>query len=453
MDRRRPFETKHSLAQRRLWIVPALGLVAALMAVFPIRPACAQGTTEVQVTVKDESGNPVVGADIVLTPLDNLDRPISSKEPNSRKTNKKGVAVFPFLSYNAQGEGRCGLSTTLEGHYIRQFKVESRQRRTAADRGAGTMVQEFEGKIGPKQSVTPFMAKPSGTVVVDLVLAPLSEAPPAVSGGAGTGAGLPGASPASRPSDPILAAKALAAQGKTEEAVSALETLAEKDGSGRADFELARLYHGAEKPDEEKAALEAVLRKDPSYAGAHYMLGKLAYQDGKTAEAVKHLEAETAAHPDDATSQATLGTMYASGGRKEDAVRIYEGILAKDSQNADALVALGGLYASQGDLKKSEDAYARVVAIDPANAGQVYFKVGLVINDQKDLTESERQRAADAFKKAIEADPKHAKAHRELGYVLLALDRMDEAKQHFKTYLELTPKAPDATTIRAFLAN
>src|SRR6185295_10646138 len=45
------------------------------------------------------------------------------------------------------------------------------------------------------------------------------------------------------------------------------------------------------------------------------------------------------------------------------------------------------------------------------------------------------------YERALAADPKHAKAHNNLALALVELGRLEEAAQHFKTSLDLAPRA------------
>src|SRR4029077_1398905 len=94
-------------------------LVALAIASAISLPAWATGQAEVMITVKDEVGTPVQGVEIVLTPLDINEKPISAA-PWTSKTGKKGTTQFPFLPYNAQGEGRYDVSIKREGFYIHE---------------------------------------------------------------------------------------------------------------------------------------------------------------------------------------------------------------------------------------------------------------------------------------------------------------------------------------------
>jgi superkiller protein 3 len=91
--------------------------------------------------------------------------------------------------------------------------------------------------------------------------------------------------------------------------------------------------------------------------------------------------------------------------------------------------------------------YQKVIAVDPGNAASVFYNLGVhAWNENKD------KEAAQAFKKAIEIDPKYAPAHKELARTLTKLQDFEGAVQHYQEYLKLNPQAPDAKEIRDTIA-
>ena len=426
---------------------PALALFALIVLGAFVGPATAEQGTEVTVTVLDDASNPQVGVLVELKAADKESKILASRAPEEKPTNKKGVAYYYQIPYNAQGDGRWIIKVTREGYYIKKFRIESRQVRSTADRGAGTVIQDDSGTLSPRNQdmMPPVMAKPSGHAHIDLTVAPIPA------GSQASAPGGPSAGTTTVSADPLMAAKLLAQDGKYDEAEAAIKSLAEKDPQAKYDFELARVYHAQGKGPEEEAALDRTLAKDPAFKDANYMLGRADYQNGNVTQALAHFEKEVAAHPDSSVAQAAIGGIYSEQGKMTEALGAFESILSREPTNADALVALGGLYAKQGDVKKSEETYKKVVDLDPSRADQIYYKVGQTIVDQKDLTDTERQRAVEAFSKAVELNPKNEKAQRALGYALIGLGKLEEAKPHFKVYLDLKPNAPDASTIRSVL--
>lgn len=421
-------------------------------------PAIALQQSDVTITVVDEAGAPVKGVKIVLVALDTEEKPLA-QAPLTAKTNARGVASFPFLPYNSQGGGRWDVMSGDPKLFVRQFKIESRQV-TSQERGKGTLIQDNSGTLSPTQKIRAMIAKPGGTVAVNLTLAPTENyhagAPAASVDGGAPAAGVAGGAAAegaagSEPEDPIGQARLLMAQSKYSEAEEKLTALKTTDDTAEVNFELARAYHLQEKGSEEKLALRAAIAKDPNYPRAHYALGRIAYDEGRSADAIKEFETEMKAHPDDTATASALASLYNEAGRTEDAVRAYEALLALEPSNMDTLVALDGLYTGLGNTEKSEETFKRILAQSPEGADQVYYRVGAKIQKQADLTEADRLRAIAAFSKAAQLNPKNAKAHHELGYLYLGAGKMDEAKKEFQAYLALEPNGKDAATIKSFL--
>ncbi len=61
------------------------------------------------------------------------------------------------------------------------------------------------------------------------------------------------------------------------------------------------------------------------------------------------------------------------------------------------------------------------------------------------------QKAITAYREAVRRDPAYAEPHRELGLIYRALGRVKDARNEFKTYLVLDPKAVDGPIIKGYL--
>src|SRR5262249_57192737 len=92
--------------------------------------------------------------------------------------------------------------------------------------------------------------------------------------------------------------------------------------------------------------------------------------------------------------------------------------------------------------------YRKILDMNPGQADSVYLRIGRSIMNGANVGLEERKRAADAFQRALQANPSNAKAHLELAYVLIGLNDLPGARDHMKRYLELQPSAPDAPEIR-----
>ena len=94
-----------------------------------------------------------------------------------------------------------------------------------------------------------------------------------------------------------------------------------------------------------------------------------------------------------------------------------------------------------------------VSELDPANAHKTFYNIGVLIEKNPDLSEADTRRAIEAYRKAVEAKPDYAPAHRSLGYALMRLGELPEAKKELARYVELDPSSKDAAEIKAVLAS
>ncbi len=119
------------------------------------------------------------------------------------------------------------------------------------------------------------------------------------------------------------------------------------------------------------------------------------------------------------------------------------------------LVAL--LVAASAGVLLKYDAIVEMLATQDAPApvketaedrARVHFLAAQGLYDKKKLGE-----AAARFKKAIEIYPRYAKAHRGLAIVLAKQNKPKEAVEHYRTYLEIEPNAPDVKDVRKIIAD
>src|ERR1700730_14694661 len=109
--------------------------------------------------------------------------------------------------------------------------------------------------------------------------------------------------------------------------------------------------------------------------------------------------------------------------------------------------------------KKFPEAQAeltKAAQMDAPNAGRYYYNLGaLLVNNQQ------LESAGDAFKKAIEADPKYADAYYQYGIYLISKAKTDAkgtvtpepgTKEAFEKYLELKPDGVNAESSKGMLS-
>jgi len=124
-------------------------------------------------------------------------------------------------------------------------------------------------------------------------------------------------------------------------------------------------------------------------------------------------------------------------------------------------------YSNLGDaaarIEKNDEAlkdFQQAAQLDPAYAGTYYFDLGIILRNAAKSTD-ERKQAAEAFDKAIAADPNKATAYYLKGEVLFGMVTTDGegkitpplgAVEALEKYLELQPNGPYAGPAKGLLA-
>jgi tetratricopeptide (TPR) repeat protein len=141
----------------------------------------------------------------------------------------------------------------------------------------------------------------------------------------------------------------------------------------------------------------------------------------------------------------------ANAGRIEEAIALNEKVLATKPDSSEVMLALADLYNRNKQPKKAEEVLNKLIALDPKGAHRTLYNLGVVIENRDEATDADHRKAAEAFRKAIELKPDYALAHRDLGFVLLRMGSLPEARKELQKYIDLDPQARDAADIKATL--
>lgn len=123
---------------------------------------------------------------------------------------------------------------------------------------------------------------------------------------------------------------------------------------------------------------------------------------------------------------------------------------------------LGQAQAKLGKTDDAVKAYNQAAQLDPAGAGQYYFNLGAILTNANVSNDAKmRQAAAEAFDKAIAADPTRADAYYWKGTNLIGAATLQGDKmvappgtaEAFQKYLELQPTGPHAEEAKAMLTS
>lgn len=127
--------------------------------------------------------------------------------------------------------------------------------------------------------------------------------------------------------------------------------------------------------------------------------------------------------------------------------RYFEQALAREADNVSALTGLGGYHATIAadflssdpapHLRRAREALEKALSLRPDNSIAHYF-MGVV-----EKVQGEPQAALASFAKAIELNPSFAPAYANYAHVLYRTGELDEAMEHVRYALKLSPKDPN----------
>ena len=99
----------------------------------------------------------------------------------------------------------------------------------------------------------------------------------------------------------------------------------------------------------------------------------------------------------------------------------------------------------EGNLDGAAEAARKAVDAD-GNSAQARYQLGLV-----ESARNNQQQAAEAFAKAAELDPQMAYAHYEAGMAFYKAKRVDRMAVYFENFLKLAPNAPERPAVQSIM--
>lgn len=429
---------------------PLLSLSAAVLvavAVAAALPATAQMDRKgVYGRIVDHDGEPLAGVQVVATAKNN-----TGTAPLKVKSTKKGRFIYPIFHQEQEG---WLLDITLEGYRVWKFHLVSRNARKE-------LFQDDEGTLSPGGALPPLEFREFGYSEVELVMIPEGMAPPG-----STPAQVPapsGEAAVASAVEPVPDEGAAARQmrdearealetGDVDAAVAALESLlAEDPEDHEARLALAKTLRVTGDSSGALRQLSKLARLDPERTEVHLLMGDVQMELGRADQAVASYRVERELVGDDPELLQKMAEAAAEMGDNETLIEVYQAWAAADPDSPEPLVALATAKAEAGDYEGSEELFRQAAALDPAAADTLFYNIGATILNRRPVSAEGRRRAAAAFRKALEANPKHAGAHFRLALTLIGLGELPEAKEHLQTYLELAPNGPEAKSARDML--
>jgi len=245
------------------------------------------------------------------------------------------------------------------------------------------------------------------------------------------------------------------------------EALARNPDLYPAHFNLANLLRDIGRLDEADRHYRETLRLRPEFVRAWTNLGNLWRQRGRWPEAISCHRKALALTPDDPDVHRNLGNALLDAGSAPEAAECYREADRLRPNQGDVLAALADALTAMGESQAARDAYRRALAADPACVAASLGLARSLLADQDMagaqavLTEALQRHpteprllrlfgalhyrarrpaeAAEAYRQALEAEPRHTDTHNALGVVLADLGQTDQAIDHWRQALALDP--------------
>ncbi len=188
------------------------------------------------------------------------------------------------------------------------------------------------------------------------------------------------------------------------------------------------------KSEEALALLESIAQVDPARRGVVKQIGIANYRKGEFLKAAAEFKKALEEDPGDNEAVQLMGLSYYLAGRPAEAIAPLEKVQTwYPSANVDAAYILGVCYMQTKDYPSARKAFAKMFAVPADSAASYLFTARMLLRQDFGPV------AEEYAKKAVELDPKLPLAHSLLGELYLYKSRLPEAIEQFQKELELNP--------------
>jgi len=180
--------------------------------------------------------------------------------------------------------------------------------------------------------------------------------------------------------------------------------------------------------------LNSLAEKDPRPAGVEAKLGKAYYSKRDYPQAITHLKAALQEKPSDGESAQLLGLAYYLSGHLQEAIPLLERVQSVLPQpDVTGSYILGVSYMQLYQFDKSRAAFAKMFAVPPDSASAYLALAQMMMH--YDLEE----KAVPELERALALDPRLPMAHFLMGEVYLYKGDVATGLAHFQKEIEINP--------------
>lgn len=207
-------------------------------------------------------------------------------------------------------------------------------------------------------------------------------------------------------------------------------------------YNLGATYSDAGRIDEAIEAFESAAAFQPSHAESHFQLGMLLIRAGKHETAMRHIQRALALNPRHAEASHAMGFCLGQLGKHDDAIAMYRQALSINPNYSEAYLNLGIAYFSKREFEQAAAAFEHGTRIDPQSA-DLFFNLACVQAEQGVSNSDSQGDAVASYREVLRLRPDHYKASANLGMLLQALGRFEEAKAVFEHALSMNSEAAE----------
>ncbi len=197
----------------------------------------------------------------------------------------------------------------------------------------------------------------------------------------------------------------------------------------------------AGKLEESRSCLQKVVERTPDNPEAHNNLGNSFKRMGRLNDARRHYDQAIALNASYSEAHSNLANLLNELGEVEQALAEARLAIELNPRNADAYLNAAGIALGQKNQDEAMRWIDNVLSFAPHHPGALIAKA-------RCLKEDDRPAEAEQFaRQAVVVADKSSEAHEVLAQVLQALDRCDEAMEHYDKAASLPTATPETPVV------
>ncbi len=202
----------------------------------------------------------------------------------------------------------------------------------------------------------------------------------------------------------------------------------------RNDFQMGAAFYWVGYPEQALIYFNEVVRKSPDNAKVYLAIGQIHLEAGRRELAREPLERAVKLNPEAADGWMTLGSLEVAEENYAAGLGDFQKALAILPDAPFALLGAGRAYGKLGDPKTAESMFRRALQVNQRDA-EAANELGLLLAAQNRVEE-----ARTYFQQAIAAQKNHAGAINNLGVVYMQMQKPQEALAAFRYGIQVAPE-------------